>query len=428
MKKITLFFIIILFINGLFGVKTPSSLPFANSYLQRSSGAESLYWNPALISNVNTSGEWMSMPYVIEIENNMISVDLYNRFFRGRHFNYEEITAIKNEILDAIGDRFNMKVNLKIILVGMSFGNYAYSTSTNVLFKSSLHSDFIELAFVSNDEFRIYDFGDDHNDFILLGYQDFTFGYGGYNVNQLFPENMDFMPNITVGAGLSYLRGIYTDRLSEFDGVFRTSNEDGVVLYQSVKRISGERGNGIKASLGISVDAFQFDENHYITTGMSLDNIGASIRWTYALNEHENTVRIDSLHVNKLDKDIYTESNGKTELKAFTTKLPLNLKIGALYKFNELSASIDYAQNFGSGVAISFSPEISFGIEYILGDYFPIQIGHRLPIDDIEMANSIGLGLRLNRYEFGAAYQSIGSFHSYSNTGFAIGSYMKFRF
>ena len=418
--------------------ETASSVSFSNSYLQRASGIEALYWNPANIPNFATKYELIPIPTVFSFttENDNITLKLYNKLMVD--FLEDEV---KDELLNSIVDNYmNINMSSRLIALGFSHGNFAYSTATNVAMKGKFDRQFIEMALYGNVYDKTYDFSQEHNDYKMIVYQDITAGYGGFNLNQFLPAGFEYIPNVNVGISASFLLGQHVSELVSFKGNFSTSNEEGLNVYQeSVIKLAGFMdkafnthfngiGTGLKFGLGVSVDAYQFDENHFITAGLAIDNIAAYIRWRNNTAENHYIISGESVYVDDMVEDFYEYEEISNKIGAFTTRLPLNLKLGTMYRWNDLTASLDYQQYFGSSKAYYYDPAISLGAEYIIFKYFPIQKGIRFPIGDLPLTNSLGFGYRGEKYEVGISFQSVGAYYTYSSKGLSTAMQMKFRF
>ncbi|MCL2064468.1 MAG: hypothetical protein FWG98_08855 [Candidatus Cloacimonetes bacterium] len=430
-KIITIFFLLCSLSGALFGLGTPSSFSFAHSYLQRATGVEALYWNPANITNIPTKAEIM-LPLSLagSAENNMMSLDLYNRVMGATLDD-----PLKQEMLNALDGNLRFGVNVNMI-TGFALGNFAYSTGVTVVGKGMVDEQFIELALTGNEttegenhsdiEFGDYDFSDEHNEFLTLAYQDVSIGYGGFRLNQLFP-NGDNIPNIYAGIGISSLIGYFIAEVTEFSGSLEANN-DGLTLDQTTKLKTGTLGTGFKMSLGFSVDAVQFDENHYITAGLSMDNIFGQIRWRNNLEETRYEIFVDDYILNDLNFGMHHQEEETLDAEAFTSRIPFLMKMGGFYRYNDFSASLDYAQYIGSSKAFNYDPNIALGLEYLAFNYVPVQFGLRLPIGDLSTICSLGIGYRHKNVEVGLAYQSFDAFLGENTKGLAYSMYSKIRF
>jgi hypothetical protein len=407
----------------MYGSITPSSLPFSNSYLQRSSGIEALYWNPANINNIPTRHELLFLPLGFRLENNIISLDLYNRT-TGQFMDDD----IKHEMLGSLNGFLMVGMNMNLINFGYMYDKWAFSMGTNMAARSNIDEQYIELMLFGNEMDREYVFTTANNNFAMLAYQDITFGYGGFVINTIHPDFFRNVPDINIGISVSALAGLATAESIDFIGTLWASDVEGFNMLQDVNMRYGVLGYGCKLAIGLSSVVYEFDEEHTLSAGLSFDNILGSIKWLENLEEHHYTVRADNVFMNKLEYDLIQDSQSTKSIDSFRSYLPLVFRFGTLYSYQDFTFSVDYAQNFGKNHAYYYDPEFSFGIEYLVGKWLPIQFGVRLPNGELLSAYSFGLGLRYDRFECGFGYQSIGSFFGDKTKGLSLSTQMKFRF
>ena len=405
----------------LLGSITPSSLPFSNSYLQRSSGVEAIYWNPANIGMTIAKNEILLMPFTAKADNNSISLNLYNRI-NGKFLDEDK----KKSILSSINNNLSMGLSFNMILAGYSTQDWAISTAINMLGRGRIDKTYLEILLNGNEYNREYLFNSENNNFAILGYQDFSIAYGGIVLNDI-PVLRDYdLPLINMGIGFSSLLGIYNAEMYRFNGKLSAS-DSGINLDQIATVRSGTLGYGYKLSWGISSSVIDFEE-HIISVGLSFDNVLGKITWNSQTEETHYIAKIDSLYFNRLDDDIFKEEQITEKISSYSTDLPLNMKFGTKYSYEDLTVSFDLAKNFGSHKAYFFDPEIAFGFEYLAGQYFPLQIGYRIPYGNRPSLYSIGLGLRFKYFEWGLGYQSVGALFTEKTKGVAVSGQVKIRF
>ncbi len=422
--KYILLIIITLSITSLMCITTASSLPFSSSYLQRATGVEANYWNPANLYKLPANNELMFLPFTLRVENNAISLNLYNNV-TGQFLDDKK----KKDILDSIDGSMNVGMNINLITFGYANRSWSLSSATNFIANGKIDENYLELLLMGNEYNRNYIFTKDNNSFAALGYQDLTFSYGNMLINNWIPpmKKLD-MPDIYMGMGVSALVGLFNVEMYEFDGVF-TASDDGLSLDQRAKVRMGAVGTGYKMSWGLSSDILNYDENHYLSAGIALNNILGTIEWTSKTEIREYIARIDSVYMNQLDQDIFADDEIVTKVDSYTTELPLNFKLGANYRLNDLSLSLDFAKYSEGNPAYNSDTKISFGTEYEILGVIPIQLGYRLANGDLPELYSFGMGLKFRYFECGFGYQSIGAFFLSENTkGIAFSGQMKFRF
>ncbi|MCK9329367.1 MAG: hypothetical protein M0Q94_05770 [Candidatus Cloacimonetes bacterium] len=423
MKYIILILISLSFVT-LMSTNTASSLPFSYSYLQRSIGVEANYWNPANLHKLPTNNEIMVIPFTFSAKNNAVSLKLYNDV-TGTFINENK----KREILNSIDGSMNVSMNLNLITFGYANKNWALSSATNFVANGKIDENYLELLLMGNEYNRDYIFTKDNNDFAALGYQDLTFSYGNLLINNWIPSMKDYrLPDIYMGVGVSALIGLYSVEMNDFYGVF-TSSDNGLYLDQKATVRMGSVGTGYKFSWGLSSEVVTFEEDHYISAGLALNNILGTIKWSSETEMREYIAKIDSVYVNELDEDIFNDEEIVTEISAYSTKLPINIKLGANYQYRDFSCSLDFAKNSDVNPAFNSDATIALGTEYIIMDMIPIQLGYRLASGDLPALYSFGLGLKFQYFECGFGYQSIGAFFlSEESQGLAFSGQMKFRF
>lgn len=423
MKKIIIICLLSLMSTVLMGITTASSLPFSNSYLQRATGVEANYWNPATLHNLQARHEILFLPFTFRADNNAISLSLYNKV-SGQFLDEQK----KNDILDSIDGSVKFGMSVNAIIFGYANRRWALSSATNFFAKGKIDKNYLELLLMGNEYNRSYVFTTENNNFAMLAYQDFTFSYGGILLNKYIPQMKDLdMPDVYMGLGISALVGAANVEMYKFDGVF-TASDDGLSLNQKATVRTGSLGTGYKLSWGLSSDVLTINENQVLSAGLTINNILGTIKWTSNTEKREYIAVIDSVYMNKLDDDIFKDDEIVTKIGDYSTELPLSFKMGLNYRVSDFSFSMDYAQNSKAHNAFSSDPKLSFGAEYDVVGIMPIQLGYRMPIGDLPSLYSVGLGLRFKYYEFGFGYQSVGALFTDSTKGVAFSGQMKFRF
>ena len=453
MKKYIILNLMIIFAAFLFAGNTGSSTAFSGSFMQRVNGSESLYWNPANINSLQRAGvytprryhEILVFPYSISLENNALSLDLYNSF-AGKLINDSHRRRISKSIDKSLSSDFN----LSIIQLGYSYKNYAFSTATNTVGRARVDKEFVDILLYGNNLTTINDdvrrdhvFDKKHNKFGVIAYQDFSFGYGGYRLNDIYPTLFDKYPSIYTGISMSLLAGYSHIESMDFRGLLSAHEEEGLNLDQQIelrealKRPEsgasmpsvGVLGSGFKMSLGFSSEDIEIAKGHYMSFGLAFDDMFGFIKWNKETRKTTYSVFIDDVHVADLEEDLIIDEEYSEDISSYTTKLPLVTRFGVKYTFTDLVASLDYAQNHGHEKIYVNDAEISLGVEYpAYYKWLPVRAGFRLPIGDIQEAYSFGLGLHFRNFETGFGYQSTGAFFTSKAQGFSLGGYMRVRY
>ena len=475
MKKYIFLLWLLVSITFLFSSNTGSSTAFSGSFIQRVNGSEAIYWNPANINNslregkfidirsygfvvekdgelitfeediVQLSNEILIFPGSISIENNAISLDLYNSF-AGKVINDSHRKRISN----GIDKSLHVNTDFNMILFGYSHQNYAFSTAMNVVARGRVDEEFIDILLYGNRITTLNDslrrdhtFDPKYNKFGGIVYQDYSLGYGGYRMNDIYPEYLEDYPDIYGGISMSYLAGFSHVESISFKGDLFAHEVDGLYLDQqitvkeSLNRFNSDEdmpspralGSGFKMSLGFSTDEIEIAQDQKISFGFAFDNMFGFIKWNNETRNYYYWAKIDSVLIKDLKDAIYTDGEYAENIGSYTTRLPFISRVGVKYSYQDLVASLDYAQNHGREKIYINDPEISLGLEYpIYYQWLPVRLGFRFPIGEYQESYSFGLGFHFKRFEGGFGYQSTGAFFTSKAEGFTLGAYMRVRF
>jgi len=408
-------------IQSLSATTVPSGVGLAGSYLERVSGIEALNLNPANIDKKPIDAEYAILSWSLGISNNAFYAGLILGE-EGRLLSKKE----KKDILDRMYLSAIAKGNAQLLLAGFSVDKWAVSTSINAFGYGRLDKKFFKIILEGNDYGVKYDFSD-KTSFAGLLYQDITLGYGGEVINGWFGDYLQYWPDILVGISASYLIGtkmLETDKLQS-ELLAQALSYDSTEMTQAVVVRQSDKGQGFKSNIGLSSQVYTWDDNHYITAGMSFDNLFSFIKWgknKYLPYQYD--ILIDNFEMTTVD----TDSLVWTEGRSHTTHFPVTHRMGTKYVYKKMSASFDIEQNFTRHPAFSHTPEMSLGYEYIFGQRWPVQLGYRVPFREFLAAYSLGAAYKSPYFEFGFAL-SIEDSINYKNTkGLSIASYTKYRF
>jgi hypothetical protein len=394
---------------------TSHSLLFSDSYMLRAKGSEANYWNPALL-NEDVHDFWFpGLNLGIYAGNNSLNIDLYN-FIVTR----DSLTlADKQRIMDAIDERIAFNLGSNIGLLGFTMGNVAFSSSVHVGAGLALDEDYLRLLLYGNgDGSETFEFSNDDNYINAQSYLDLTIGVG--DIRLPLPETI---PDIDFGFSCSLLGGI-ADAHSENVHGYLSSNLDGLNFSQDATLMTAAAGYGFKGMLGLYSQPI---DNLY--AGITLDNVFGFIKWGMMREKMTFHAEVDSFYAINLDEDFFNYEVTNTTTEPYTTKLPPELRVAAMFKTPQVSISGDYIQGFGKSVEVSTQPRFSVGAELTPIPLLPIQIGFGSGNDTYPWRVSYGLGLNFKVIEFGIGVQSIESLIPDNSTkGVAVATYFNLRF
>lgn len=388
---------------------------FADSYMMRARGVEANYWNPALL---NRMGElWLpALNTGISFNNNALDLKYYNHIMDNK-----EITeSDKEELLNRMGGslRFNAKVESSI--VGFCMGDAALSSSLHLFGKAKLSQRYLDLLLYGNEE-EHYEFSKKDTNVESLGYIDLTVGMG--DIRLPLPESI---PDIRFGWSGSLLFGVEELDTAHYSGIF-TSNYDGLSLKQDVTLRASAGGLGFKGMIGLASEPIQ-----NLHAGITLDNILGGIRWGLMRESLHYSISAENVYILDLDdddNDLFEVDEWEEQADPFTTKLPMEMRMGLLYRLKLVDFSIDYVQGFGDSVVTSKVGRVSFGSEFSPLYTLPIYFGFSPGNSDGPYQVAFGLGLRTRVIALGLGVQSFGSlFPSSKSKGIATALSLRIKY
>lgn len=393
---------------------TPQSMFFADSYMLRARGCDANYWNPALLQKGYSDITIPILNLGMSLGNNSFNLDLYNYIMKQNYLDDND----KQKILDAIDNNMSFNLGGQIGIFGFTTSNMAFSSSVHLATKASMDEQFIELALYGNgDGSEIYHFTKKNNYAEGLSYADLTFGMG--DILLPFPETV---PAIKFGFALSALGGLGNVETRELEG-YLSSNLDGLNVQQDLIIRTGLGGYGLKTLLGLYSEPIPSLE-----VGATLDNLFGFIKWQKQTQEEIYHFEIDSLYASNIEEDFYIEDSSTVDIKPYTTKLPLEMRLSALYTYKPISVSADYVVGFGSSPEVSKQGRISLGAQICPIQQIPISIGYCSGNDIYPWRMSYGIGLDFKSVALGIAIQSIESILPGSSTkGISFANYIKVR-
>jgi hypothetical protein len=377
----------------LYADQTANSLPFSGSYLLRAHGTDALYWNPA---SLNPGYQDIIIPGLNQaagLANSSFDLDTYN-YISGRYLTESD----KEMLLGKIDASLRVNTDVNITLFGMTFGNIALATSTHGRVKGRLAKDYLKIVLYGNEE-NDYTFTKKDNQVSALAYQDITLGIGNWDISQ-YVKGMS-LPKIYLGGSLSALIGGGIAETQKYKGSLH-SDIDGMILKQDIFLRTGLGGWGAKGLIGIKSEPMT-----NLSVGMSFDNIGGFINWVGEKKVYHYQVESDSIFVSDLDEDFVTEVDSSWAVGNFTTTLPLEMRLGALYQYHNANVSLDYVQGFADSQVTSEIGYFDFGVEYLPIPQLPLQCGYKPGNIDIPWSISYGIGFRGKSIDFGLGVQSV---------------------
>jgi len=394
------------------GSNTGLPLMYADSYMMRAYGSDANYWNPALLSE-EQGDIWLPVLNTgVFIANNAFDLDFYNYIMK-KGFISE---ADKQRLLNMIDGSVRLNVSGQSSIFGFTLGNVALSSSFHYHAKAAISERYLDLLLYGNAE-EHYVFTEKQNHVASLSFGDVSIGMG--DIRLPLPESI---PDIRFGWSGSLLVGFEEVHTANYYGSL-SSTIDGLSMHQDLTLRTGAGGIGFKGMLGIASEPVS-----NLHVGLTLDNILGEIRWGLVRENINFRFDADSVYVADLQEDFYTTDNWRDKADAFSTKLPLEIRLGALYKTKQISVSADYVQGTDESILTSKVGRVSFGAELLPIPILPVHLGFSPGSSNYPWRVSYGFGLRIKPVEFGLGLQSFESvLPSYNTKGLALATYFRFR-
>lgn len=276
-------------------------------------GPDALWFNPAQLGGPDRPGfSCRIVDLGVGMDNNSFTFDQYNRYTGA----YLDGTA-KDDILRSIpvaGLALGVRGDAAAIEFGWS--NFAVSTRTVAVGRVRLPRDVFDLALCGNEPGRTYT----------------TAGAAG-NGRVYLKAGMALAGalgrHVAVGIGFHYLRGLACAELTRAEANLLTTPTllaaDGIVAY----RTAGG-GSGYCGDVGV---ACWFKGWRFSLAGLGF---GPGITWTERLDYGVYSFELDSGNVYDIRMDrLYDDEFVRQTGPAFTTRLPVNLNLGASREFTD---------------------------------------------------------------------------------------------
>ncbi|MFC1887986.1 DUF5723 family protein [Candidatus Cloacimonadota bacterium] len=416
-------------------VDNPVSISLGDAFMLRSNDYRALGWNPAQLSHYSKKVTLGLGNMNILISNNALSLSFYNDLM-GANLNESK----KKEFLDRIPDSglgLDADVGGTSPLLALSYKNFAFRTTFNVVTTSSFSKELFE--FIIDDlEFRSYDFSDSRGE--IASVMEYQFGYGHkISLNEYLPY--DFPP-VYAGLSIGYILGMNYARISKIKSKFVNST-DGMVLDNYVKiKTSGveidEETDDIKTDVGNMFNGHGFrmdlgfvaDVSEQLTLGLNFKNMLGVIVWKNACEEHVFSAYGDSLFIYMEDEDFdeaVVDTDTTYSIDKITQNIPFEIHLGAAYKLNKFDLYADFVQGFDTSVYTSSNPKFSLGAEYDILRWLPLRVGFGFG-EERSSHFSIGSGLVFRKFELNWATRSYYSPLPTFSKGmsFSLGMILKF--
>lgn len=378
------------------GISNARAVGLAGAYLSVAQSSEAPDWNPAnlgLYMQHDFSMNFLSIG--IGIHNNSFSKKQYDQH-NGKFID----PADKEKLLNCIpDDGMAIYLDSEVQLLGFAYRNFAFTASGQVVSDLTISKDIFELGFLGNADANkpVFDFGDTDGTAIAVY---------NYAISAAFPIELRQVKKFAVGGNLKFLQGLYCYDVVKAGGALSTDTKiygkgETVVQY-------AEGGTGFALDLGAASII-----NKRWSVGLTLNNISNFVSWNKNAKREAIIASTDSLDfqdvVDADDVDsLFHDENNKQDINSFSTSMPAEMRIGAVYRAATYFVTMDYIQGFKKELNVTTIPKLACGIEYKPLFWLPLRAG--MAIGGREFFTiAIGIGFEMGRVRLDLAATNQGS-------------------
>lgn len=388
-------------------ISNARAVGLGGAYTSLARGIEAPSWNPANLALYPTQFSMNLISLGVGINNNSFSkrqYDLYN----GAQLTTEDLENILASIPDG-GLDLDFLMNSEVL--GFSYTNYALTVRAVAAGHMQIAKDLPALL-PGNEIGRTYDFDDCDG---------LAWAYIAYGFSAAFPLKLDAFERFAVGVGLNYLQGLYVADVVEFRGDLRT--EQDFVYSQMKGQVQyAPGGAGLSFDLGASAVI-----NSNWSVGIALPNLLNNITWSRDPERLDFSANPDSINLYEISEtenedSLFNLSDSTYATGSFSTTIPQQVRIGAVYQQTKYLISVDYIQGFRQGPGVTTTPQLASGIEYRPLNWLPLRLG--LAVGGREkILLAMGWGIKLNGFGIDFAITNQGGLLPASSQGttFAFG-------
>ncbi|MCX6156311.1 MAG: DUF5723 family protein [Candidatus Kapabacteria bacterium] len=392
--------------NGTTGSLDARSLGMSETGSASTHGVLCIGKNPALLSKNRDSVKSMEVllpSFSARFYTNSLTMKNINDFFGKTDSAGHLLTeADKTNFLNAFKNDGKISINVVPIHFGIVYtpsdliGSFGLAVIDNVSQNITIPQPLVDLALNGNEVNKTYNFTD-------FGFKfSYTRSYS-LTYSRLLFDNFGPFQKFHIGVTAKYLQGyaytdvsvqeayLHTDDMHVLTGKIIAKSKGAfsrsfnvVYDFDTVNKGSGSNfsilpqpaGSGFGFDIGSA-----FSLGSMFSFGVSITDIG-SITWDKYNAEYTTTgnFRIDDLLDKKQMDTLQHLLKSKGEFTgSFTSYSPTALHISASIHINkkipgDLIAEVQYSQGFNNTSSNSINPRLSFGAEWLPGQYLPILL------------------------------------------------------
>ncbi len=418
--RVTRFIFLALLVVGIWGAVTVRaqgliagrSTALANAYTTIARGIDAPSWNPAnLALKGNPRFELGLVGVGIHVSNSTFSKHFYD-LYNGKYLDDSD----KQDILSRIPDSgLRLVADTHLQALGFALHNFALTFSVVSDARFAFNKEYMSLVLNG------LDFGKRYN---LSGNQGEVLGYGNITLSVAHAFPAPFVQKVAVGANFRYLVGVGTARIDKMQAEFVNTYKG----YANGELLAtyGLLGRGMALDLGAATQYAGW------TAGVAFSNLLGSIKWVGQRGSYfasfRTLVALNAYALSQVDGDSVAHvDTSTTEIPAFSTRLPAEMRIGVSRKLGSFLISGDYHQGFSRRPGVSPRPFLALASEWQGVGFLPLRAGVSLG-GPYGFSSAFGFGLYLGPLKWDLGVLFPGALWPSFAKGIQLGTNLNLRF
>ena len=370
------------------------AIGMGGAYLGLAEGSEAPGWNPAnLVRQPKRKWSMNLLSLGVGINNNSFSKHQYDRY-NGAYITKADFDNLVACIPD---DGWEADLLGNGELLGLAYSHYAFTINAVAAGRAKIAKDLPALL-PGNIVGQNYDI--QQSDALVWAYLSYAF-------SAAFPIEIKPMKNFAVGTSLKLIHGLYCADLVNISGRLVTdeyyirANANGAYQYA-------------KGGLGISLDLGATGEiNKDWKLGLAFNDLLSTINWNRHNKRVDFFIAPDSLNLERVTKisakdSVFQVEDTTRSTSSFSTVLPAQMRIGAVYTQPDYVITIDYIQGFRHAPGVTTRPQLAAGIEYKPYPWLPLRTGVAVGGNEVLLI-ALGFGFQIQRVRIDFAVTNQGS-------------------
>jgi hypothetical protein len=410
--------ILILFLipRFLFGQMTVRGMGMGGAYTALARGVHAQVYNPANLGLPDNSKFSMTI-FSVEAGawNNSFTKGMYDQYLTDENDTEWDENDIEDILNHIPAGGFELNANTSVRMFSFSAGPFAFSLGADAGTFIQLDKATFEFPLSGNELGQTYRFNNMNGQALGVGKASLSLG---------LPFQMPYVDAFAAGATVHLMySGVY-GTIDNADLSFTTAGYGFDINgeYGLTYAIPADDDGNVQTKVGVALDlgvAAQMKQKWTVSLGVS--NVLGTLPWLYG-QEFEGFVRTDSLSILDFEDmdDVFEDSSWTMDKAAFTTRLPMILRLGCAYEEGNVLLTADYCQGFSEGAWIGTKPQFAFGTEWRGLSWLPLRMGVVVG-GRIGFGTSFGFGFRPGGFVLDVGIMNRGFLTASNSKGLIVG-------